>query len=283
MSQYHGERPIQESERLAMSSTLPTYFLSHGGGPWPFMHDEYGAAHARLAAALAAIPAALPEVPRAMLVVSGHWEESELAVMAHPAPPMLYDYYGFPRHTYEIVYPAPGDPTLARRVQELLRRAGFEARLDAERGYDHGAFVPLAVMHPRAEVPVVQLSLHSSLDAELHLRIGAALAPLRAEGVLIAGSGMTYHNLRLMGPEARVPSRLFDAWLAETLASAPEERRRRLIEWEEAPAARIAHPREEHLLPLHVVVGAAGEDTASRIYYEENLLGTMAVSSYRFG
>lgn len=266
-----------------MSLMLPTYFLSHGGGPWPFMHDEYGAAYARLRAALAAIPTALPEAPRAVLVVSGHWEESELAVMAHPAPPMLYDYYGFPQHTYEVIYSAPGDSALARRVRELLHRAGFEAHLDTERGFDHGAFVPLAVMYPRADVPVIQLSLHSSLDAELHLRIGAALAPLRGEGVLLAGSGMTYHNLRLMGPEARVPSRLFDAWLAETLASSSEERCRRLVEWEEAPAARIAHPREEHLLPLHVIVGAAGDDAASRIYYQEDLLGTMAVSSYRFG
>src|SRR5690606_11183733 len=181
-----------------MSSTLPTYFLSHGGGPWPFMQDDYGAAHARLRAALAAIPAALPQAPRAVLAVSGHWEEPEVAVTAHSAPPMLYDYYGFPPHTYEVTYPAPGDPALARRVQELLGHAGFDARLDAERGYDHGAFVPLAVMYPRADVPVIQLSLHSSLDPETHLRMGLALAPLRGEGVLIVGSGMSYHNLRLM-------------------------------------------------------------------------------------
>ncbi len=266
-----------------MSSTFPTYFLSHGGGPWPFMQDTYGAAYARLGAALAAIPAALPETPRAVLLVSAHWEEPKLAVMESPAPPMLYDYYGFPPHTYEVIYAASGDPDLARRVRGLLERAGFEASLDARRGFDHGAFVPLAVMYPRADVPVVQLSLHSSLDPELHLRIGDALKPLRSEGVLIAGSGMTYHNLRMMGPEAREPSRRFDAWLAETLASPPAERRTRLINWHEAPAARLAHPREEHLLPLHVVVGAAGDDGASRIYFEENLLGTMAVSSYRFG
>ncbi|HEY8521930.1 MAG TPA: class III extradiol ring-cleavage dioxygenase [Gammaproteobacteria bacterium] len=266
-----------------MSSTLPTYFISHGGGPWPFLHDDYGAAYARLGEALAAIPAALPDAPRAVLVVSGHWEEPELAVMAHSAPPMLYDYYGFPPHTYDVKYPAPGEPELARRVQALLERAGFAARLDAERGYDHGAFVPLAVMYPRADVPVIQLSLHTSLDPAAHLLIGAALAPLRAEGVLILGSGMSYHNLRLMGPGAAAPSRLFDAWLEETLAAPASERCRRLLRWQEAPAARIAHPREEHLLPLHVAVGAAGVDAASLIYHEDDLLGTMAVSSYRFG
>jgi len=266
-----------------MRSTLPTFFLSHGGGPWPFMQDDYGAAHARLAAALAAIPASLPAAPRAVLVVSGHWEEPELAVMAHPSPPMLYDYYGFPRHTYDVTYPAPGEPLLARRVQGLLANAGFPVRLDGARGYDHGAFVPLAVMYPGAEIPALQLSLHGSLDPAAHIRIGAALAPLRDDGVLIVGSGMSYHNLRLMGPEAAAPSRLFDAWLGESLAASPSDRCRRLIGWQEAPAARIAHPREEHLLPLHVAAGAAGSDAASLIYHEDDLLGTMTVSSYRFG
>src|SRR5690606_14301480 len=170
----------------------------------------------------------------AVLVVSGHWEEPELAVMGHSAPPMLYDYYGFPRHTYEVTYPAPGAPAVARRVQALLGGAGFSARLDAERGFDHGAFVPLAVMYPQADVPVLQLSLHSSLDPQMHLRIGAALAALRDDGVLIVGSGMSYHNLRLMGPGAAAPSRLFDSWLGDTLAAPPSERCRRLIRWQEA-------------------------------------------------
>lgn len=266
-----------------MSASFPTYFLSHGGGPWPFMQDDYGAAYARLGAALAAIPASLPGEPKAVLVVSGHWEEPELAVMAHSAPPMVYDYYGFPPHTYEVSYPAPGEPELARRVQALLDGAGFGVRLDPVRGYDHGTFVPLAVMYPQADIPVIQLSLLSSLDPETHLRVGAALAPLRDDGVLIVGSGMTYHNLRLMGPEGAAPSQLFDAWLDETLTAPADERRRQLIHWQQAPAARIAHPREEHLLPLHVAAGAAGTDPASRIYREDDLLGTLTVSSYRFG
>src|SRR5690606_24288392 len=181
-----------------------------------FMQDDYGAAYARLGESLAAIPASLPKEPKAVLVVSGHWEEPGLAVMAHTAPPMLYDYYGFPPHTYKVSYPAPGEPDLARRVQALLGDAGFGVRLDAARGYDHGAFVPLAVMYPQADVPVIQLSLLSSLDPETHLRVGAALAPLRDEGVLIVGSGMTYHNLRLMGSGGAAPSQLFDAWLDET-------------------------------------------------------------------
>jgi len=266
-----------------MSASFPTFFLSHGGGPWPFMHDDYGAAYAGLGTSLAAIPASLPTEPTAILVVSGHWEEPELAVMAHAAPPMLYDYYGFPPHTYEVTYPAPGAPELARRAHALLADAGFRARLDAERGYDHGAFVPLAVMYPEANVPVFQLSLLSSLDPETHLRIGAALAPLRDDGVLIVGSGMSYHNLRRLGPDGAAPSRQFDDWLYDALAAAPDERRRRLLRWHDAPAARVAHPREEHLLPLHVAVGAAGADPGSCIYREHDLLGTLTVSSYRFG
>lgn len=266
-----------------MSARLPTLFLSHGGGPWPFMHGDYGAAHEGLRTALAAIPSSLPRQPDAVLLVSGHWEEAEHAVTGSVAPPLLYDYYGFPEHTYRVAYPAPGAPALARRAQTLLEQAGFTAHLDAARGLDHGAFVPLTVMYPQAEVPVVQLSLLASLDPESHLATGEALAPLRDEGVLVVGSGMSYHNLRLMGPAAHAPSQQFDAWLEEALGAPPAERRRRLARWSEAPAARIAHPREEHLLPLHVALGAAGEESAVRIQHDTAFLGTMVVSSYRFG
>ncbi len=263
---------------------LPTYFVSHGGGPWPYMRREYGGAFERLEAALADMPRQLGRRPDAVLVVSGHWEARDFAVMASPHPPMLYDYYGFPAHTYEVRYAAPGAPALAERVRALLEGAGLAAGLDAERGYDHGAFVPLAVIYPDADVPVLQLSLQAGLDPAAHLAAGGALAPLREEGVLILGSGMSYHNLRRMGPSAQAPSRAFDAWLDATLRETdPEKRRALLLNWTAAPAAREAHPREEHLLPLMVAVGAALGEAATRVYHEEALLGGLVVSSYGFG
>ncbi len=263
---------------------LPTYFVSHGGGPWPYMRREYGGAFDRLEAALADMPRQLGLRPAAVLVVSGHWEARDFTVMANPHPPMLYDYYGFPEHTYRVRYAAPGAPTLAARVRDLLEAAGMRAGLDAERGFDHGAFVPLAVIYPDADVSVIQLSLKAGLDPATHLAAGAALAPLREEGVLVVGSGMSYHNLRRMGPSAQAPSRAFDGWLEATLHETdPEEREARLVDWAAAPAARDAHPREEHLLPLMVAVGAAVGEPATRVYHEETLLGGLVVSSYRFG
>jgi aromatic ring-opening dioxygenase catalytic subunit (LigB family) len=272
------------TERRPPAAPLPTYFVCHGGGPWPYMRREYGGAYDRLEAALARMPLEIGATPAAVLVVSGHWEAPELTVMASAQPPMLYDYYGFPEHTYRVRYAAPGSPELARRVQTLLTDAGLEARLDAARGYDHGAFVPLAVIYPEANVPVVQLSLKRGLDPATHLAAGEALAPLRKEGVLILASGMSYHNLMRMGASAHAPSRAFDEWLAETLlASPPGVRRKRLLEWSSAPSARAAHPREEHLIPLMVAVGAAADEPAARVYHEEHLLGGLVVSSYRMG
>lgn len=263
---------------------LPTYFISHGGGPWPWMKEELGSTYDRLEAALKDIPRQIGDAPEAVLVVSGHWEERDFTVMANPQPPMIYDYGGFPEHTYRIQYRAPGSPGLARRVQELIRAAGLPAGLDAERGFDHGTYAPLAALYPEADVPVVQVSLRRSLDPGEHLAMGRALAPLRKEGILILGSGLSYHNLRQMGPGARAPSRAFDDWLNRTLiASAPEERAGKLKEWAKAPAARQAHPREDHLIPLMVAVGAAEGEPVERIHHEEDFFGGAVVSSFRFG
>jgi aromatic ring-opening dioxygenase catalytic subunit (LigB family) len=241
-------------------------------------------AMAGLERSLRELPATLPQPPGAVLLISGHWEAEPVAVMSHPRPPMVYDYYGFPPHTYEVVYPAPGSPELAAHVHDLVKKAGVPVELDAERGFDHGAFVPMAVMWPEATMPLVQLSLRRGLDPALHLELGRALAPLRDEGVLIVGSGLSWHNLRRLGPDARVPSHRFDAWLRATLVdSAPPEREQRLLRWEEAPAAREAHPREEHLLPLMVAVGAAHDDPGDCPYREEDVFGGVVVSSFRFG
>lgn len=264
-------------------SRLPTYFISHGGGPWPWIKDMMPGMET-LEAALQDMPRQIGTTPKAVLVVSGHWQAPELAVMASAKPPMVYDYYGFPAHTYQIKYPAPGSPAVARRVMELLRGAGFPAHLDDQRGFDHGTFAPLAVMYPHADVPVLQLSLHDSYDPAAHLAIGRALAPLRDEGVLMVGSGLSYHNLRLMGPRAAGPSRDFDAWLQETLVGEdPQDRTARLAHWSEAPAARVAHPQEDHLLPLMVAVGAAEQDAATVVYHEDGFFGGVVVSSFRFG
>ncbi len=184
----------------------PVYFLSHGGGPWPWMTGPFRDAQALLEESLQRLPSELPAPPKAILLVSGHWEAPDFTVQTSPNPPMFYDYGGFPEEMYRIQYPAPGSPALAGRVVELLSGAGIPVREDPERGYDHGMYAVLYPAWPDADVPVVQLSVKSNLDPEEHLAVGRALAPLRDEGILILGSGFSYHNLRLMGPGARVPS-----------------------------------------------------------------------------
>ncbi|MDB5733070.1 MAG: hypothetical protein JWQ03_2965 [Variovorax sp.] len=197
---------------------------------------------------------------------------------------MIYDYGGFPDYTYHIQYAAPGAPHLAEQARSLLESAGIAARLDPARGFDHGMYAPMAVIYPDAQIPVVQLSLKRGLAPKAHLAAGRALAPLREEGVLILGSGLSYHNLRMFGPAAKVPSASFDAWLQHTLAStSPPQRAAELTAWEAAPAARQAHPREEHLLPLMLAVGAAEGEAATRIYYEDNFFGGISVSNFMFG
>ncbi|HEY9025076.1 MAG TPA: class III extradiol ring-cleavage dioxygenase [Burkholderiaceae bacterium] len=266
------------------ATRLPTYFISHGGGPWPWMKEQMGGAYDRLEAALARMPADIGAAPRAVLMLSAHWEAPRFTVQTHPNPPMVYDYGGFPEFTYHIKYPAPGAPDVAARVRALLAAAGIESAEDAQRGFDHGMFAPMAVIWPQAGVPTVQLSLKKGLAPDEHLALGRALAPLRDEGVLIVGSGLSYHNLRAFGPAAHAPSAAFDAWLADTLAiDDAATRARTLAAWERAPAAREAHPREEHLLPLMVALGAAEHDAATRTYHERDFFGGITVSSFRLG
>jgi len=217
-------------------------------------------------------------------MVSGHWEERDFTVMSSPAPPMVYDYSGFPTFTYQIKYPAPGSPEVARRVQELLRGAGFAAPADDRRGLDHGTFAPLAAIYPEADVPVLQLSIRGDYDVDAHLAAGRALAPLRDEGVLVVGSGLSFHNLRRFGAAGQHPSREFDAWLTEAVCgSVGEERNGKLRGWAAAPSARLAHPDEDHLIPLMVAIGAAEGEACVRVYHEDSFFGGLTVSSYRFG
>ena len=266
------------------TARLPTYFISHGGGPWPWMKEQMGGVYDQLEASLARMPADIGTTPRAVLMLSAHWEAARFAVQTSARPGMLYDYGGFPDFTYRIQYPAPGAPEVAARVRELLAAAGIDSDEDAARGFDHGMFAPMAVIYPKADEPVLQLSLRNGLAPAEHLALGRALAPLRGEGVLIVGSGLSYHNLRAFGPAARAPSAAFDGWLNDTLAIAnPATRADALAAWERAPAARVAHPREEHLLPLMVALGAAQSEAATRVYHEREFFGGITVSSYRFG
>ena len=220
---------------------LPTYFISHGGGPWPYMEDRRRALHI-LEKSLVDIPRQIGVVPKAVLMISGHWEADEFSVMSSPRPAMVYDYSGFPEHTYHVMYSAPGSPALASRVRDLIRAAGLPAKLDPQQGFDHGTFTPMVVMYPDADVPLVQVSLKAGYDPAEHLALGRALAPLRDEGVLIVGSGLSYHNLRQFGPGAKHPSKAFDDWLQQTLvASTPAEREKKLLDWSAAPSARRRH------------------------------------------
>lgn len=238
----------------------------------------------KLEAALKELPREIGMTPKAILAVSGHWEESDFTVMSGSAPPMLYDYSGFPEHTYHVRYGAQGSPQLARRVQELLAASGIGTRADALRGFDHGVYAPLAVAYPAADVPVLQLSIRRDYDPEAHLAAGRALAPLRDEGVLILGSGLSYHNLRQFDARARVPSREFDEWLTATVCGAKSDERSRLLcDWRNAPSARLAHPAEDHLIPLMVAAGAAEAEAGVRVYHEDAFFGGITVSSFRFG
>ncbi len=234
---------------------------------------------------LEGIAASLPEKPKALVVVSGHWEEAAFTVSAAARPELIFDYSGFPQDTYKLAWPAPGDPELAWRVAEMLKSAGLPSAISETRGFDHGVFVPLKVAFPQADIPVVTLSLVSDaqgrLDPELHMRAGRALAPLREEGVLIVASGMSFHNLRAyFSPETRDAAREFDAWLTHTVESAEPERSAQLAQWESAPSARFAHPREEHLTPLFVASGAGGHASGTRVFSDEPM--GAAISAYRF-
>jgi len=261
-------------------STQPSLFIPHGGGPCFFMPDPNGI-WTGMEAYLRSIAGSLPVAPRAILIISGHWEARSFAFTgAQDHPGLIFDYYGFPKETYQLSWPAPGAPWLAQRGAGLLRAAGLPTEIDPDRGFDHGVFVPMKVAFPDADVPVVQMSLLSGLDPDLHQAAGRALAPLRDEGVLIIGSGMSFHNLRAYGdPRAEAPSRAFDNWLSQAATAPADQRASELNAWEAAPFARLSHPREEHLLPLMVAAGASG--SAGQKDYGELVLGT-ALSAFRY-
>lgn len=260
---------------------MPVLFISHGGGPWPFI-DGMRNAYAATLQQLALLPTRLPQLPAAILVATAHWEAPQFTVSSSANPSMLYDYSGFPENTYRLRYPAPGSPPLAARISELFAAAGIAHTNDSQRGFDHGTFVPLMVMFPDAAIPVVMLSLKSGYDPLQHIAAGTALQPLRDEGVLIIGSGLTYHNMRGFGHDAATAvAEEFEEFINRTVAETETKRNSALIEWEATPGARLAHPQEDHLLPLMVAVGAAGADLGKRVFVDTVM--KIAMGSYAFG
>ncbi|MBJ6979357.1 dioxygenase [Luteimonas sp. MC1782] len=263
---------------------MPVFFVPHGAGPCFFMDWNPADTWDRMAGFLKGVAATLPEPPRAIALVSGHWLEPAFAATGQARPGLIYDYSGFPAHTYELSYPAPGEPSLAARIAGLLGEAGQPAGVDPSRGFDHGVFIPLKLMFPKADVPVVQLSLRGDLDVAAHIAAGRALAGLRDEGVLIVGSGMSFHNMRGYGDPRYTPvSARFDAWLTAAVESDAPLRESLLRDWAAAPDARACHPPggEEHLLPLLVAAGAGAGSPGRKVYSEEVMKTTL--SAFRFG
>lgn len=253
---------------------LPSLFISHGS---PMLALEPGAS----GPALARLAAQLPK-PKAIVMVSAHWESQDLRVSANPHPETWHDFGGFPAALFAVQYPAPGDPALAAQVVELLKADGLPAQLDTKRPLDHGVWVPLSLMYPAADIPVVQVSLPSRLGPDLQTHVGHALASLREQGVLLIGSGSITHNLGELdwhaGPESIEPwAKAFRDWMIDKLAANDEaalhDYRR------QAPNAVRSHPSDEHLLPLYFARGAGGEFS---IVHQGFTLGALGMDIYRF-
>jgi len=254
-----------------MTNLASISYIPHGGGPLPVLGDP---GHAGLSRFLSDLPQQFA-VPEAILVISAHWEEAQPTLTSGVSPELIYDYSGFPAAAYQLRYPAAGQPELAHEIANLLNAAGHKANLDDQRGFDHGLFIPLLLMYPEANIPCIQLSLTADLDPARHLDMGRALQPLLNKNLLILGSGLSFHNLRKMfspDPQTMQAGQAFDQWLTESLTQtdlSQSEREARLLNWEQAPGSRLCHPREEHLLPVHVCAGMAG--TAAKQIFNEPL------------
>ena len=248
-------------------------YFSHGGGPLPILGDP---SHKAMIDFMRQLPAQIRR-PDAILVISAHWEESAATLLGAAKPPMFYDYYGFPDEAYKITYPAPGSPDLAGRISSILEHHNIPVRIDPRRGFDHGLFIPLSMMYPDADIPALQLSLLRGLNPSAHIALGKALGELMTENILVIGSGFSYHNLRAFSWEGIArpdPSNeAFQNWLIKVCTgSIPQsEREHRLIDWEKAPAARYCHPREEHLMPLHVCAGMAQKP--AKVIFDDQIMG----------
>lgn len=220
--------------------------------------------------------------PDAILVISAHWEEPVPTLLGAANPPMFYDYFGFPDAAYEINYPAPGHPALAGHIAQTLEKAGITSSINTKRGFDHGLFIPLSMMYPHADIPALQLSLRQGLSPDFHISLGKALQILKTENLLVIGSGFSFHNMSSFfhhDPNMVNPrNNAFQDWLIETITADidQEERESRLAAWEHAPHARFCHPREEHLLPLHVCAGLANKK--GQVIFNDRIMGVRSVA-----
>jgi 4,5-DOPA dioxygenase extradiol len=259
-------------------NTAQIVYFSHGGGPLPILGDP---GHKAMVNFMTDLPSKLTK-PDAILVISAHWEESAATLMGAQSPAMFYDYYGFPDKAYEITYLAPGSPELANRIAGILKKNKIATGIDPQRGFDHGLFIPLKLMYPKANIPCLQLSLLHNLNPAAHIALGKALRELMKENILVIGSGFSFHNMRAFswqgGGAPDAANDAFQNWLIEVCAGpiSQSEREKRMIEWEKAPSARYCHPREEHLLPLHVCLAMA--DRPAKLIFDDQILGKRAVA-----
>ena len=253
-------------------------YLSHGGGPLPLLGDP---SHKAMLDFMSRLPLTIGK-PDMILVVSAHWEERSATLLGAQNPTMFYDYYGFPEQAYKITYPAPGNPKLAESIMASLKENKINAQIDLNRGFDHGLFIPLKMMYPKADIPAIQLSLIKGLDPAAHIALGKALRPFNQENILVIGSGFSFHNMQAFsweGSDRPDPANeAFQDWLVEVMTGpfSQEEREQRMIAWEKAPNARYCHPREEHLLPLHVCLGMAGKE--AKVVFDDKILGKRSLA-----
>ncbi len=271
---------------MNQAEPFPSIYIPHGGGPCFFMDWTVGPPDTwdKMAAWFGQLLESVGRKPKAIVVFSAHWELPQVTINSSPSPELIYDYSGFPEHTYSIQYPAPGSPAIASRIAELLGKQNIASALDPAHGLDHGVFIPFKLIHPQADIPIIQVSLLADLNPEKHFAIGQALQPLRNEQVLIIGSGLSYHN---MGALMNNPTGTnddadhFDTWLTKACTSDSVTRKERLLNWQAAPSARNAHPREEHLIPLMVAAGAASNEEGLCLFTDRVMGAT--VSAYQFG
>lgn len=255
-------------------SLAPVWYLPHGGGPLPLLGDPR---HDRLTGFIRQLGQTLDRdhaKPAAILVISAHWETAAPSLTSAAQPGLLFDYSGFAPESYQLSYPVPGAPELAALIAEKLQHAGFAAELNQSRGLDHGVFVPLMLLRPQADIPVLQLSLLQGLDPRTHIALGEAISFLRSQNVLIIGSGMSFHNMQAFfrdGVVSDTQVEAFNQYFIDSLQPdfSYAEQTQRLINWQQAPYARLIHPREEHLLPLHVCFGAAKGSPATVLFNDK--------------
>jgi 4,5-DOPA dioxygenase extradiol len=266
---------------------FPTLFVNHGGGPMPLLGQQPKIVE-HLQQVRKDFLLASTQKPKGIVLISAHWESDPIQITSSTAPSMYYDYSGFPSSTYEYQYPAPGSPALAEQIHTLLSNKGITSELNSKRGFDHGVFVPMMILNPEADIPVVCVSLHTSLRADTHIALGSALQTLREQEIMIIGSGYTFHNMKaFFSPSSKTfsASTQFNEWLKEAILNSKnhDDMLHKLERWENAPSARECHPREEHLLPLLVTAAAAGKQSVPKLLFNiDSSAGEHAISSYVF-